>query len=171
MGLLQQIGRNGAARRKVDKITMVKVYIASDHAGFVKKQELAQKLSESFEVIDLGPEEIDPKDDYPIFAERVGNAVIEDPGSYGVLVCKSGQGMEIAANKVDGVRAALVWNKHLAMETRNDNDSNIMSLPSGELSIEEMFEITTTFLTTPFSGAGRHKRRLDEIRDIEEEQA
>lgn len=146
------------------------VYIASDHAGFIKKNELVRLLSEDYQVIDLGPKELNPQDDYPIFAERVADAVVADQGSLGILVCRSAEGMEIAANKVDGVRAALVWNKHIAAETRSDNDSNILTLPSGELSIDEMQEITRTFLTTPFSQAPRHKRRIDEIRQMEQEQ-
>ena len=122
----------------------MKVFIAADHAGFIKKQGLAQKLSQNYQVVDLGPEELNPGDDFPIFAERVANSVVENQGSIGILVCKSGQGMEIAANKIDGVRAALAWNKHLAMETRADNDSNVLSLPSGELSLDEMLEIAET---------------------------
>ena len=149
----------------------MKVFIAADHAGFIKKQGLAQKLSQNYQVVDLGPEELNPGDDFPIFAERVANSVVENQGSIGILVCKSGQGMEIAANKIDGVRAALAWNKHLAMETRADNDSNVLSLPSGELSLDEMLEIAETFIDTPFSGAERHIRRIEEIKKIEEEQA
>ncbi|MEI8072815.1 MAG: RpiB/LacA/LacB family sugar-phosphate isomerase [Candidatus Saccharibacteria bacterium] len=145
------------------------IYIASDHAGFIKKQELAEKLSRDFSVIDLGPEDLNPGDDYPIFAQRVANSVTNEEGSLGILVCKSGQGMEIAANKVDGVRAALVWNKHIAEETRRDNDSNVLSLPSGELSLDEMYEISKTFLTTQFSKQDRHVRRIEEIREIEDE--
>lgn len=147
---------------------MLKVYIASDHAGFVKKQELTQELSQEFTIVDLGPEKLNPEDDYPIFAERVARAVADEPGTMGVLICDSGQGMEIAANKVDGVRAAVAWNKHIAFETRRDNDSNVLSLPASELSIDEMVEIVRTWLATPFSGSERHQRRIDEIERIEE---
>jgi len=85
----------------------------------------------------------------------------------GVLVCDSGQGMEIAANKVDGVRAAVAWNEHIAYETRRDNNSNVLSLPAAELSEEEMLGIVTTWLSTEFSEEVRHQRRIDEIKDIE----
>lgn len=146
------------------------IYVASDHAGFIKKNELVDLLSKNYDVIDLGPSELNPEDDYPVYAERVGNAVAQDPGSFGVLVCHSAEGMSIAANKIDGIRAALVWNKHIAFETRQDNDSNVLALPSAELSIDEMREITQVFLKTEFSGLDRHKRRIEEIKDIEEEQ-
>lgn len=146
----------------------MKVFIASDHAGFVKKQELAEKLTPEFDVTDLGPKTLDPGDDYPVFAEKVGQAVVENPGSFGVLLCRSGEGMEIAANKVDGVRAALVWQKHLARETRNDNDSNVVVLASDEHSLSDLFEMTKTFLETKFSGIERYKRRIDEIKGIED---
>lgn len=146
------------------------VYIASDHAGFIKKNQLAERLSREYNVINLGPKKLNPLDDYPLFAEQVADAVVSDAGSMGVMVCRSGEGMEIAANKVDGVRAALVWNKHLAYETRTDNDSNVLSLPSGELSIDEMQEIAEEFLKTPFSEAPRQKRRIKEIDEIEKQQ-
>lgn len=146
------------------------VYIASDHAGFIKKNQLAERLSREYNVINLGPKKLNPLDDYPLFAEQVADAVVSDVGSMGVMVCRSGEGMEIAANKVDGVRAALVWNKHLAYETRTDNDSNVLSLPSGELSIDEMQEIAEEFLKTPFSEAPRQKRRIKEIDEIEKQQ-
>ncbi len=148
---------------------MLKVYIASDHAGFVKKQELIDELGQEFKLVDLGPTQLNPEDDYPIFAERVGRAVADEPDSRGVLICDSGQGMEIAANKIDGVRAAVAWSKHIAYETRHDNDSNVLSLPAAELSLDEMVEITRTWLTTPFSGAPRHKRRIEEIEQLEED--
>lgn len=146
------------------------VYIASDHAGFIKKNQLAERLSREYNVINLGPKKLNPLDDYPLFAEQVADAVVSDAGSMGVMICRSGEGMEIAANKVDGVRAALVWNKHLAYETRTDNDSNVLSLPSGELSIDEMQEIAEEFLKTPFSEAPRQKRRIKEIDEIEKQQ-
>lgn len=146
------------------------IYIASDHAGFIKKHQLAERLAKQYEVVDLGPETLDPKDDYPIFAERIGNAVVQDPGSFGIIMCKSGEGAAMAANKINGVRAALVWEPHLAVETRSDNDSNVLSLPADELSLNDLEEITTQFVNTPFSNAERHKRRIDEMKNIEDEQ-
>ncbi|MBI2798166.1 RpiB/LacA/LacB family sugar-phosphate isomerase [Candidatus Saccharibacteria bacterium] len=149
----------------------MKVFIASDHRGFVKKNELAEKLSKNYEVVDLGPENLNPADDYPVFAERVARAVVEDPGSFGVLLCNSGEGMEIAANKVNGARAALVWQEHIARETRADNDSNIVVFASDEHGVEALHKMTEVFLDTKFSGAKRHKRRLHEIEQIEQEES
>lgn len=147
----------------------MKLYIASDHDGFIKKQWLAKELASEFQVVDLGPEQLNPGDDYPVFAERVANAVVADKGSMGILVCDSGQGMEIAANKVDGVRAAVAWNEHIAFETKRDNDSNVLSLPASELSEKDMLKIAQTWLSTEFSEAERHKRRIHEIEEIEED--
>jgi len=147
------------------------VYISSDHAGFIKKHQLAQRLAKVYEVVDLGPETLNPGDDYPEFSERVGNAVVQDPGSFGIILCKSGEGAAMAANKINGVRAALVWEPHLAVETRSDNDSNVLALPADELSLGVLEEISQKFISTPFSNAPRHKRRLAEMKEIEEEQA
>lgn len=146
------------------------IYIASDHAGFIKKHQLSQRLSKYYEIVDLGPDTLDPKDDYPVFAERIGNAVVQDPGSFGIILCKSGEGAAMAANKINGVRAALVWQPHLAIETRTDNDSNVLSLPADELSLNDLEAITKQFVNTPFSNAERHKRRIDEMKKIEDEQ-
>lgn len=146
------------------------LYIASDHAGFIKKNELIEKLAGKYDIVDLGPKDLDPDDDYPVYAQRVGQAVVDDSKSLGILICKSGEGMQIAANKIDGVRAALVWTEHIASETRRDNDSNVLVLPSAELSLTQMQEITEVFVDTSFSGLNRHKRRIQEIKKIEEEQ-
>lgn len=146
------------------------IYIASDHAGFVKKHQLAERLAKHYEVVDLGPETLNPGDDYPEFSERIGNAVVQDEGSFGIILCKSGEGAAMAANKINGVRAALVWQPHLSVETRSDNDSNVLALPADELSVDALEEIIKKFITTPFSNAVRHKRRIAEIKQIEEEQ-
>ena len=118
-------------------------------------------------MVDLGPDKLDPTDDYPVYAQKVAQAVAAEPGSFGILLCRSGEGMEIAANKVDGVRAALVWKPHLAAETRGDNDSNVIVFASDEHTVDEMAEMSEVFLTTPFSHAARHERRLGEIEEIE----
>jgi ribose 5-phosphate isomerase B len=146
------------------------IYIASDHAGFVKKHQLSERLAKHYEVIDLGPEKLNPDDDYPEFSERVGNAVVQDPDSFGIILCKSGEGAAMAANKINGVRAALVWEPHLAVETRSDNNSNVLALPADELNLDKLEEITNKFITTSFSEAVRHKRRIAEMEKIEDEQ-
>jgi ribose 5-phosphate isomerase B len=147
----------------------MKVFIASDHAGFEKKQQLASKLEQSYEVYDMGPYKLDPNDDYPLYAQKVAMAVKENPASMGVLVCHSGEGMAIAANKFDGIRAATAVSKQQATETRHDNDTNVLSLAASELSDKEAYEITKAWLDTPFSELERHKRRLEEISKIESE--
>ncbi len=147
----------------------MKVFIAADHAGFLKKNELAQKLESNYEVFDMGPYKLDPDDDYPVYAKKVALAVAENPGSMGILVCHSGEGMAIAANKIKSIRAIMASDKHQAFESRQDNDSNVLSLSSGELSNKELYEVSKTWLETPFSELARHKRRIEEIETIEEE--
>lgn len=145
-----------------------KVFLGADHGGLEAKNQLRAELQSEFTVIDMGPTQLDPADDFTPFAESVARAVVAEPGSMGVLVCRSGEGMAIAANKIDGVRAALVWNQVVSKETREDNDSNVLSLPADHLSLAEMSAIARTWLTTPFSGKERHKRRLEQISDLEE---
>lgn len=145
----------------------MKVFIASDHAGLAAKDELKQVLNTEYELVDLGPEELNPADDYPIYAKKVAEAVNTEAGSRGILVCGSGQGMAIAANKFKGIRAAVVWNEEVARETRADNDSNILSLPARFLTHIQAMDITKTWLTAPFSNQERHQRRINEIKEFE----
>lgn len=145
----------------------MKLFIASDHAGYADKQLLVSELGDEFYVEDLGPTSYDPADDYPVYAQKVATATVAAPGNFGILLCRSGEGMEIAANKIDGARAALVWNEDLARETRSDNDSNILVLPAGEVDFETMHRIALAFVQTKFSGEARHERRLDEIERLE----
>lgn len=147
----------------------MKVFIGSDHAGFEKKQNLASQLEAGYELYDMGPYELDKDDDYPIYAKKVALAVKENNGSMGVLVCKSGEGMAIAANKVNGIRAVMADNEAQAVETRKDNDSNVLSLSAGNLTDQEITAIVKAWLKTPFSELDRHKRRLEEIAELEKE--
>lgn len=147
----------------------MKVFIASDHAGFSKKQELASGLEKDFEIYDMGPYKLDPDDDYPLYARKLALAVKENPGSMGLLLCDSGEGMAIAANKIDGIRAATVATVAAAKHTRRDNDSNVLSLAAGDLSNRELKEISLAWLKEPFSELERHKRRLEEISQLEKE--
>lgn len=152
----------------INKGKQMKIYVASDHAGFEAKNNLIKALGDAYDIEDMGPIKFDPDDDYPVYARKVAQAVARRPNSRGILVCKSGQGMEMAANKVAGIRAALVWNEALAKETRIDNDSNVLSLPAGELSPDRMQRVTKVWLDTPFSGASRHQRRIDQITQMEQ---
>jgi ribose 5-phosphate isomerase B len=143
------------------------IYIGSDHGGYKQKELLHSHLQEKgYEVKDCGTYSSESTD-YPDFALAVANAVAGEPGSRGILLCRSGEGMEIAANKVPKIRAALVWKEEVAAETRRDNDSNILVLPSDFISDDEALSFSVTFLTTDFSGEERHIRRLEKLHNIE----
>jgi len=147
----------------------MKVYLASDHAGFDLKEKLFAHLAKlNYDVEDVGDKTLDPQDDYPQFAYAATAKVLgdKDPDAKAILVCGSGQGMCIAANRVRGIRASLCWDEHSAKETREDNDSNVLCLPSRVLSGDEANQITDTWLKTPFSGAARHLRRIKEIEEL-----
>lgn len=120
-----------------------------------------------YTVTDCGSYSKDAADDYPDFGLAVAQAVKDHPENRGVLLCRSGEGMEMVANKVPHIRAALVWRPDVAAETRRDNDANVLVLPSDFISNEEATEITKTFLSTDFSGEERHLRRLEKMANIE----
>ncbi len=147
----------------------MKVFIAADHAGFIKKDELAKRLEENYQIFDMGPYKLDPNDDYPVYAKKVALAVAQNPDSMGILICLSGEGMAIVANKIKGIRAAVATNKTQATETRADNNTNVLSLSASELSSREQLDIATAWLDTPFSELARHRRRLEQIEAIEQE--
>lgn len=147
----------------------MKIYLASDHAGFHLKEKVMAHLSKAkYDVEDEGDKVLDPADDFPQFAYAATTKVLgsDDPDARAILLCGSGQGMCMAANRVRGIRAALCWNEAVAHETRNDNDSNVLCLPVRFLSEEEILRIVDTWLKTPFSKAERHARRIREIEDI-----
>ena len=143
------------------------VYIGSDHGGFAQKELIIASLrSEGYSLTDCGtysPESTD----YPDFALAVGTAVQGGKDRLGVLLCRSGEGMEMAANKVKMIRAALVWKVEVAVETRHDNDANVLVLPSDFVSNETALAITRAFLSTPFSGEERHIHRIEKLHAIE----
>jgi ribose 5-phosphate isomerase B len=138
------------------------IYLGADHGGFARKQDIAEYLThEGYDVHDCGPHDVNPTDDYPIYAWKVARAVCELPGSYGILICRSGEGMAMAANRMRGIRAAVIWNATVARESRADNDANIAVIPADFLSSDEIIQCIRQFLTTSFSGAERHKRRIE----------
>jgi ribose 5-phosphate isomerase B len=145
---------------------MKRVLIASDHAGFGGKEEIKRILEQmgiSYE--DLGPSTLDSVD-YPDFAERVAAGVAHGDAESGILVCGSGIGMQIAANKIPGVRAALAWNEETARLSRQHNDANILAVGYRTTPLETIEQIVRAFLTTSFDG-GRHQQRLDKISRLE----
>jgi ribose 5-phosphate isomerase B len=147
----------------------MRVFVGADHAGFDLKSAVMAHLSKrAIEVEDDGDRELDPNDDYPQFAYMVATKVLgsEDDDPRGILLCGSGQGMCIAANRVRGIRASLCWSEDIARETRNDNDSNVLCIPARTLSEEDALKIIDVWLDTPFSGAARHVRRIHEIEEL-----
>lgn len=146
------------------------IFLGADHRGFDLKEKLKKHLlDEGFEVTDLGNDHLDPEDDYVIFAHKVADAVVNDPKNLGIILCGSGAGVDMVANKVEGIRSALVFDVQRALQAREHEDANVLSLPADTLDEERAFEITKTFLTTDFSGEERHVRRLDEMKKVEEE--
>jgi ribose 5-phosphate isomerase B len=146
----------------------MKVYVSSDHAGFESKKILIDGLSDDYDVADLGPDKLDPDDDYPKYAEKLAKKIVAEKDSMGILTCGSGQGMAMVANKIKGIRAAVVWSQKVAKETRNDNDSNVLSLPARYLDSQQVVDIAKIWLSTAFSNQPRHKRRIEQIKSIED---
>jgi ribose 5-phosphate isomerase B len=145
----------------------MKIFIASDHAGFLKKQKVIDFLEEEFlkthqyEVVDLGPQNED-RTDYPDYADKVIAEMKKNPTAVGVLLCGSGQGMAMRANKYPFVRAALCWNEESAQLSRTHNDANVLCLGSRLLPDSDLFAALKVFLKTPFEG-GRHADRVRKI--------
>lgn len=146
------------------------VFIGADHRGFELKTRLKKHLlDEGFEVTDLGNDHLDPQDDYVVFAHKVAEATTNDLQNRGIILCGSGAGVDMVANKIPGVRSALVFDVPRAVQAREHEDANVLSLPADTLDEEQAFKITKAFLTTKFSGEARHQRRLQELKEVEEE--
>jgi ribose 5-phosphate isomerase B len=145
----------------------MKIAIGADHAGFELKQVLLQHLKgKGHQVEDLGAYN-EEASDYPVFGEKVARAVSQGQADRGIVVCGNGIGMSIVANKVPGVRAALVFTEKMAEQTRSHNDSNVLSLAGRDLPVETNLKLTDIWLATPFSNAERHARRVEEINELE----
>ncbi|MFA5025169.1 MAG: RpiB/LacA/LacB family sugar-phosphate isomerase [Candidatus Shapirobacteria bacterium] len=143
------------------------IYIAADHRGFRLKEELKKWLEqELYEFRDLGPSEYNRDDDYPEIAIKLGETVVQD-NSRGILVCGSGAGASIAANKVLGVRAGLCTSIKQANSAKNDDNINILCLSADWVSAEDNQKIAETFLKTLFSSEERYIRRINQIKDYE----
>lgn len=142
----------------------MRVHLGYDHAGLELAQHLIAHLgSADHEVVDHGPRTYDAEDDYPAYCIRAAQAVVDDPGSLGVVVGGSGNGEQIAANKVVGVRAALAWNLETARLARQHNDANVVSVGARMHSAADATAIVEAFLAEAFSGAARHQRRIDQV--------
>jgi ribose 5-phosphate isomerase B len=141
-----------------------KIYLGADHAGFTRKEAIKKTLDNNgYDVIDLGNDHFDQEDDYPDFALAVAQKIAGEPGNFGILVCSSGQGMCIAANKITGIRAALGYNIESATSSRRDDDTNILCLPGSALSDKEINDIVMSWLKTEFASDERFVRRIKKI--------
>ena len=146
----------------------MRIHIGSDHAGLELKKELVAYLtSQGHEVKDHGPHEYDALDDYPDFCIPCAIGVVADPGSLGIVLGGSGNGEQIAANKVKGVRAALAWSVETAKLAKEHNNANVIGVGGRMHSIEECKAIIDAFITTPFSNDERHVRRINKISAFE----
>jgi len=146
----------------------MRVHLAADHAGFELKQHLAGHLSAAgHDVVDHGADVYDAQDDYPPYCFAAAQAVVADPGSLGIVIGGSGNGEQIAANKVTGVRAALGWSLQTAQLARQHNDANVLAIGGRMHSLEDATAIADTFLAEPFSGDARHARRIGELAEYE----
>ena len=146
----------------------MRVYLGSDHAGYELKVHLTSHLAkQGYDVVDVGPSDFDPDDDYPAFCLHTGAAVVADAGSLGVVIGGSGNGEQIAANKVPGVRAALAWSVETAQLCREHNDANVVGIGARQHTLDDATAIVEAFLTTPFSGDERHLRRIAQIAGYE----
>ena len=142
----------------------MRIHIAADHAGYELKVYLAEHLrAGGHDVVDHGAAAYDAEDDYPSFCIAAGEGVVGDPGSLGIVIGGSGNGEQIAANKVRGVRAALAWNEDTARLARAHNDANVVSIGARQHSVDAATELVEAFLAEPFSGDPRHQRRIDQM--------
>lgn len=146
----------------------MRVHIGSDHAGLEIKEQLISWLEgNGHEAIDHGPFVYDALDDYPVFCIRAAQGVANDPGSFGIVFGGSGNGEQMAANKVAGIRAALVWSKATAVLAREHNDANVISIGARQHTHEEMLSFIDTFLRTDFTHDERHVRRIGQMASFE----
>lgn len=150
----------------------MRIHIATDHAGLDFSKDLAEHLGlEGHDVIDHGPTEFDPVDDYPSFCIAAARSVAADAvagvEALGVVFGGSGNGEQMAANKVAGIRAALVWSVNTAVLAREHNNANVCAIGARQHSIDEALLFIDTFIRTPFSGDERHVRRIHQIAEFE----
>ncbi len=144
----------------------MKIYLAADHNGFEYKRKLNDFLARSgYDVVDVGNTAPNPDDDFPQFAGEAVTALLADgsPDSRAIMICGSGQGMCMAANRFKGIRASLCWNLEEARASRNDDDSNVLCLASRYTDFEDAKPIVLAWLATPFAGAPRYIRRIKQL--------
>lgn len=146
----------------------MRIHLGTDHAGFEFKNTLAAHLRGlGHDVVDHGADVYDAEDDYPAFCIAAAEAVVAEPGSLGVVIGGSGNGEQIAANKVHGIRAALAWKPEIAQLAREHNNANVVAIGARMHGEAEAFEIIETFINTAYSNAERHNRRISQIASYE----
>ncbi len=144
------------------------IYIGADHRGYPLKEKIARWLFEwKYKFEDMGADHLDTKDDYTIYATRVGSIVGKEKGSMGILICGSGVGVDVVANKFDGVRASIGKSPDQITAGRRDDNMNILVIAADFTKEHEAKELVKAFLTTPFDGLSRHKKRLSDIAKLE----
>lgn len=147
----------------------MRIYLGSDHRGYRMRKVLAEHLKRlGYEVVDDGDATLDPEDDYPVFAQRVVKDVLmsDDADPRGILLCGSGQGMCMAANRFKGIRAAIGYDRETVRAARHDDNSNVLCLPADILPQEKANGIVEIWLTTPFEDIARYKRRIREMDEM-----
>ncbi|HEX3568264.1 MAG TPA: RpiB/LacA/LacB family sugar-phosphate isomerase [Candidatus Saccharimonadales bacterium] len=147
----------------------MRIYIGADHNGFDLKQDLVAMLNKAgYQAVDEGDAQLNPDDDFPQFAAKTVQALQADtdPDVKAILICGSGQGMCMAANRFRGIRASLVWDLPEARMSRNDDDSNVLCLPARVLKQNDAEAIVMAWLNTPFAGAPRFKRRIQQMDNL-----
>lgn len=146
----------------------MKIYLGADHKGYPLKEKVAQWLFKwGYEFSDLGADHLDPSDDYTVYAQKVASLVGKEGGVKGILLCGSGVGVDIVANKFDGVRAGIGKKTEQIKEGREDDDINILVLAADYTKEEEAKEMVKVFLETKFSKKERYEKRLKDIQKIE----
>lgn len=144
------------------------IFIGSDHGGFNMKESIKLWLEdEGYQVRDMGSHDLSPQDDYPIYAFAVGKEVAQNKDALGILLCRSGGGMVIAANKVKGIRAVTIRDEKNAVHAREHDDANIISIPADWLDENDAKKAITAFLNASFTAEERHQRRINIIREYE----
>jgi ribose 5-phosphate isomerase B len=149
-------------------MTAMRVYLGSDHAGFELKNTIIDHLKQNgHEPVDCGAYTYDPEDDYPAFCIAAAERTVGDPGSLGIVIGGSGNGEQIAANKVPGIRCALGWSTETASLARQHNNAQVIGVGARMHAVEQALAIVDTFLSTPWSEAERHQRRIDILAEYE----
>lgn len=147
------------------------IYLGADHAGWKMKEAVEAALREDgYAVVDLGNQVFEATDDYPEFAYKVAKEVVGHPDSFGILSCGNAEGVCIVANKVKGIRAAVIYSPSAAESSRTDDDANIACIPGRGMSVEDGVRMIQQFLKTTSSEAARHKRRIAKTTEIENQE-